>query len=313
MSHANTAKPFPYAFFEGVIVPTEDAKISVMAKVVQYGMGWFGGVRAYVSDDKKSISIFRLDDHIKRFLNSAKVLGVQIPYDAVQLKDIFMDLTKKNAPQSDTYYRPFAYADSTELSPNFIQNGTFAFSVYMIPLGDYIDTSKGNSVCVSSWRRVSDNAIPSRAKAAGSYVNSALAKQEAVNNGFVEAIELSDSGEVTEGTAMNLFIVRDGVLITPSASSDILEGITRRTVMQIASDMGIPTIERSVDRTELYVADEAFFSGTGAQIAWIDAIDHRTVGTGKIGPITDKIKKKFFEIVRGKDTKYASWLTQITL
>ena len=313
MSHANTAKPFPHAFFEGVIVPTEHAKISVMAKVVQYGMGWFGGVRAYVSDDKKSISIFRLDDHIKRFLNSAKVLGVQIPYDAVQLKDIFMDLTKKNAPQSDTYYRPFAYADSTELSPNFIQNGTFAFSVYMIPLGDYIDTSKGNSVCVSSWRRVSDNAIPSRAKAAGSYVNSALAKQEAVNNGFVEAIELSESGEVTEGTAMNLFIVRDGVLITPSASSDILEGITRRTVMQIASDMGIPTIERSVDRTELYVADEAFFSGTGAQVAWIDAIDHRTVGTGKIGPITDKIQKKFFEIVRGKDTKYASWLTQITL
>lgn len=313
MAHANTAQPYPYTFFEGGIVRTEDAKLSVMAKVVQYGMGWFGGVRAYKSADAKSIAIFRLDDHIKRFLNSGKVLGVQIPYDAAQLKKIFMDLTAKNAPQTDTYYRPFAYADSCELSPNFIQNGTFAFSVYMIPLGDYIDTSKGNSVCISSWRRVSDNAIPSRAKVAGSYVNSALAKQEAVKNGFVEAIELSESGEVTEGTAMNFFFVRDGKLITPSASSDILEGITRRSVIQIATDMGIEVVERAVDRTELYVADEAFFSGTGAQVAWIDSIDHRTIGDGKIGPLTEKIQKKFFEVVRGKDPKYASWLTKITI
>jgi branched-chain amino acid aminotransferase len=132
-------------------------------------------------------------------------------------------------------------------------------------------------------------------------------------NGYVETIELSEQGEVTEGSAMNFFLVRDGKLITPTGASDILEGITRRSVIQIAKDMGIEVIERSVDRTELYVADEAFFSGTGAQVAWIDAIDHRTVGTGKIGPITDKIQKKFFEIVRGKDTKYASWLTQITL
>jgi branched-chain amino acid aminotransferase len=214
------SKPFPYAFFGGMQTPIEKAQISIMSKVVQYGLGWFGGVRGYISTDKKSINIFRLEDHIKRFLNSSKVLGVQIKYDAEQLKKNLLDLININRPQTDTYFRPFAYADSTELSPNFAQNSTFDFALYMVPLGDYIDTTKGNSVCVSSWRRVSDNAIPSRAKLAGSYVNSALAKQEAIKNGFVESIMLSETGEVTEGSAMNLFIVRDGKLITPSSTSD---------------------------------------------------------------------------------------------
>jgi branched-chain amino acid aminotransferase len=293
--------------------PIEKAQISIMSKVVQYGLGWFGGVRGYISTDKKSINIFRLEDHIKRFLNSSKVLGVQIKYDAEQLKKNLLDLININRPQTDTYFRPFAYADSTELSPNFAQNSTFDFALYMVPLGDYIDTTKGNSVCVSSWRRVSDNAIPSRAKLAGSYVNSALAKQEAIKNGFVESIMLSETGEVTEGSAMNLFIVRDGKLITPSSTSDILEGITRRSVIQMALDMGIEVVERVVDRTELYIADEAFFCGTGAQVAWISDIDHRIIGSGTIGPITHKIQKKFFEVVRGEDPRYTSWLTKINI
>ncbi len=310
---AHSTKPFPYAFFGAMQTPIEKAQISIMSKVVQYGLGWFGGVRGYISTDKKTINMFRLEDHIKRFINSSKVLGVQIRYDAVQLKKIFLDLINSNQPQTDTYFRPFAYADSTELSPNFAQNSTFDFALYMVPLGDYIDTTKGNSVCVSSWRRVSDNAIPSRAKLAGSYVNSALAKQEAINNGFVDSIMLSETGKVTEGSAMNIFIVRDGKLITPCTTSDILEGITRNSVIQMARDMKIEVVERPIDRTELYVADEAFFSGTGAQVAWISEIDHRILSTGNIGPVTEKIQKKFFQVVRGEDPQYSSWLTRIRI
>ena len=305
--------PFKYSFFKDRVVDIEDAKISIMSKVVQYGMGWFGGVRGYISDDSSHVNIFRLDDHIERFLNSAKILGVNVKYTHDEIKKIFLDLTKENSPSTDTYYRPFAYADNTDISPNLLQNPEFAFALYMLPLGDYLPTDQGNKVCVSSWRRVSDNAIPSRAKISGAYVNSALAKQEAQKNGFSEAIELDEAGQVTEGTAMNLFIVRNGVLITPASSSDILEGITRRTVFEIAKNENIPVSERAVDRTELYVADEAFFCGTGAQVAWISHIDHRRVGSGTAGPITKIIKETFFDVVRGKSDKYKHWLTKVKI
>ena len=307
----NDNVPFPFAHFENKTVRIEEAKVSVMTKSMQYGMAWFGGVRGYMSDDGQTINIFRLDEHIHRFLSSAKVLGVSVRYTAEELKKIFIELTKKNRPKTDTYYRPYAYADSVDLSPNFLQNPEFAFALYMIPLGDYLPTDQGNSVCISSWRRVSDNAIPSRAKISGAYVNSALAKQEAVKNGFSEAIELSENGEVTEGSAMNVFIVRNGLLITPSASSDILEGITRRTVFEIAKDLGIQTKERTVDRSELYISDEVFFSGTGAQIAWVSHIDHRRIGTGTIGPVTKQIRDVFFATVRGNNKEYKKWLTQV--
>lgn len=310
MKSSNTI-PFPYAYFEKRMVKIEDAKISIMMKSVQYGMGWFGGVRGYMSDDMGTLYIFRLDDHIHRFLNSGKILGVSIQYSAEELKKIFIDLTKKNKPKTDVYYRPYAYTDGTDLTPNFARDPDFAFAMYMIPLGDYIPTDQGNSVCVSSWRRVSDNAIPSRAKISGAYVNSALAKQEAVKNGFVEAIELGENGEVTEGSAMNIFIVRNGMLITPSTNSDILEGITRRTIFEIAKDLGIQTKERSVDRSELYVADEVFFSGTGAQVAWISHIDHRRIGNGTMGTVTRQIRDVFFAAVRGKQKAYKKWLTPV--
>lgn len=305
--------PFPFAHFENKIVKIESAKVSIMVKSMQYGMAWFGGIRGYMSNDEETIHIFRLDDHIQRFLSSGKILGVSIPYSAEELKKIFIDLTKKNKPKTDTYYRPFAYADSIELSPNFVQNPDFSFALYMVPLGDYLPTDQGNSVCVSSWRRVSDNAIPARAKISGAYVNSALAKQEAVKNGFSDAIVLSESGDVTEGSAMNVFIVRNGILITPSASSDVLEGITRRSVFEIARNLGIQTEERSVDRSELYIADEVFFSGTGAQIAWVSHIDHRKIGTGTMGPITQQIRDSFFSIVRGKNKEYKKWLTSVKI
>jgi branched-chain amino acid aminotransferase len=182
----------------------------------------------------------------------------------------------------------------------------------MIALGDYLPTDKGLSVLVSSWRRVSDNAIPSRAKISGAYVNSSLAKNEATKRGYDEAIFLSEDGHVAEGSAMNLFIIRNGILITPSASENILEGITRRTMVKMAEDLGVPVMERAIDRTELYVADEAFFCGTGAQVAWISHIDDRQIGNGTRGPITAKLQDLFFQTVRGNNNKYEQWCTRCT-
>lgn len=312
MSHQQT-KPFPFAFFEGKVVPVEKAQVSIMTNALQYGTGIFGGIRGYYNKEKGFISLFRIDDHFTRFLNSLNVIGMTLAYNKQELIDLTLDLTKKNNPQTDTYYRPFAYAGSLELSPNLERDKPFAFAEYMIPLGDYIPTDKGISVMVSSWRRVSDNAIPSRAKITGSYMNSALAKQEANKNGHEEAILLSENGHVAEGSAMNFFMVRDGVLITPSKSDDILEGITRRSIMEFARDLGIPVEERSIDRSELYVADEAFFTGTGAQVSWIAKIDHRVVGDGKRGPIAGQLQDLFFRVVRGNEKKYEKYCTKVTV
>ncbi len=310
MAHLKT-ESFPYAYFEGKIVPIEDAKVSIMTNALQYGTGIFGGIRGYYNPEKGFISLFRLEDHFQRFVNSLKVIGVSLEVSKEDLIKITLDLTKKNNPQTDTYFRPFAYAGSLNLSPNLERDNIFAFAEYMMPLGDYIPTDKGISVMVSSWRRISDNAIPSRAKITGGYINSALAKKEANQNGHEEAIFLSENGHVAEGSAMNFFIVRDGVLITPGKSEDILEGITRRTVLKLAKDLGIPVEERAIDRSELYVSDEAFFSGTGAQIAWIQMIDHRTIGDGKRGEITGKIQDLFFRVVRGNEPQYESWCTTL--
>jgi len=310
MAHLETSS-FPYAFFHGKVVPIEDAKVSIMTNALQYGTGIFGGIRGYYNKKEGYISIFRIEDHFKRFMSSLKIIGVGLEYDAKKLVDITLDLTRKNAPKTDTYYRPFAYAGSPNLSPNLERDNVFDFAEYMMPLGDYIPTDKGVTVCVSSWRRISDNAIPSRAKITGGYINSALAKKEANQNGYDEAIFLSEDGHVAEGSAMNFFMVRDGILITPPKSDNILEGITRRTVLAIASDMGVPIQERAIDRSELYVADEAFFSGTGAQIAWISHIDTRSVGNGKRGEIAGSIQDFFFRIVRGNEKKYDSWCTKL--
>lgn len=307
------AAAFPHAWFEGGIVPIEQAQVSIMTNALQYGTGWFAGVRGYLSADKKSFHIFRLDDHIHRFLSSAKILGVKIRHSSEELRNIIIDLTRKNAPTCDTYYRPFAYLGSLALSPDLSHDEYFDFALYMIPLGDYLATDRGNSVGVSTWRRISDTSIPARAKISGGYINSALAKKEAHDRGFVEAIVLTDDGHVSEGSAMNVFIVRNGVLITTPKYEDILEGITRHTILTLAHEMGIPTEERSIDRTELYIADEAFFSGTGAQVAWIDSVDGRKVSDGTEGFITKKLRDRFFNIVRGNDNKYEKWLTKISI
>lgn len=301
---------FPHTFFKDKFIATQDAKVSIMTNALQYGTAVFAGLRGYWNKNKKFLSVFRLDDHYQRFLDALKILGVSIPQDSARLKEITLELARLNRPETDVYFRPFAYAGSTRLSPNLSRDSVFDFSLYMIPLGDYLPTDKGISAAVSSWKRVSDNSIPPRAKIAGSYINSALARKEAADRGCDEAIVLADDGSVCEGSAENLFIVRDDVLITPAKSGDILEGITRRTIIELAKDLKIPVEERPVDRTELYIADEAFFSGTGVQLAWLSRIDNRVVGSGRRGKITARIQDLFFETVRGENKKYSQkWCT----
>ncbi len=253
-----------------------------------------------------------MDDHYQRFLGSAKILGCKLPYTKEELKKITLDLVKKNKPKTNAYFRPFAYVGNTELGPN-LANVTLDFALYMIPLEEYMPLGKGLSLVVSSWQRINDNSIPSRGKISGGYINSALARKEATDGGYDEAILLNKFGRVSEGSAENLFIVRNGVLITPDLSEGILEGITRRSVMAIAKDLGVQVVERPIERSELYVADEVFLTGTGCQVAWVEQIDKRQIADGRIGSVTVKLKDTFFKVVKGEDNQYESWYTKVKI
>lgn len=299
-----------YAFFEGKIVPFAEAKVSVGTHALQYGTGAFAGIRGYLDQDGETINIFRLPDHAARLLNSAKLLRSQLPFTRETLAQTIVDLVEKNAPTGDAYIRPFVYKSSVQLTPRL--NGLDSeLAIYMLQLGDYLDTSAGVKASVSSWMRVPDNAVPGRGKLSGAYINSALAKDEAEEKGADEAILLDHHGHVAEGSGCNLFLVRDGALVTAPITGDILEGITRRTMMQFARDEGIPIEERSIDRSELYILDEAFFCGTGVQISPIASIDGRLVGDGKPGPISMRLREIFFDTVRGRNAKYGHYLTPV--
>ena len=301
-----------YAFFEGEIVPFTEAKVSIGTHALQYGTGAFGGIRGYRSEDGKTINIFRLKDHCARLLRSARLLRMNLPFTPETLADKVVELTQKNAPTTDVYYRPFVYKSSVELSPR-LQGLDDEVAIYMLPMGDYLDTTRGQNVIVTSWTRSSDNAIPSRGKITGSYINASFAKDQAMAYGADDAIMLNANGKIAEGSACNLFVVRDGVLITPPINSDILEGITRRTVLELAEEMGIPTEQRSIDRSELYLMDEAIFCGTGVQVAWIEMIDGRVIGEGTQGPIAKKLYDAMFDIFRGRDDAHKELLTPVAI
>lgn len=303
---------YPTTFLKDKFLPLKEANIPITTHAFNYGTAAFGGFRGYKSADGKSIALFHLEDHCKRLLQATKILNIPSPYPLNKLVDLAITLVTKNKPTTDIYVRQIIYNSSTQLTPN-LNKSTYDFGMYMFPLGEYLDINKGLKVCVSSWTRVGDNMIPARGKFSGAYMNSSLARAEAEWNGFDEAIVLDREGHVAEGSSENLFLVRDGVLTTSPVTSDILEGITRSSILTVARDLGIPVAERIMDRTELYICDEAFFSGTGAQVAWISSVDHRKVATGKIGPITQKLQKTFFDVVRGKIKKYDPWRTVISI
>lgn len=304
------AQSFPYAFFEGKIIPLEQAKVSIMTNALQYGNGIFGGIRGYVSVNGKTVNIFRQSDHYRRFLSSLKILNKTIHYNHNELVGLTIELARKNQPGTDCYFRPFAYATNYDISPD-LSLCEFDFALYMVPLGEYLSVSRGLKLAISNWIRINDNMIPSRAKITGGYINSSLAKGDAVRLGCDDALMLTMDGHIAEGSGANFFMVREGTLITSPRYADVLEGITRRTILELAGDLDIPILEREIDRSEVYIADEAFLSGTGAQVAWIAEVDGRRIGKGKIGPISQKIQKLFFDIVRGKEKKYSKWLTKV--
>ncbi len=299
-----------HAYFEGQIVPFGEAKISIGTHALQYGTGAFAGIRGYLDADGETINIFRLPDHATRLLNSAKLLRANLPFDRESLADTIVSLVEANAPTGDVYIRPFVYKSSVQLTPR-LKGMDDELAIYMLSLGDYLDTSQGVKAAVASWVRIPDNAIPGRGKLSGSYINSALAKDEVEEKGADEAILLNTAGKVSEGSGCNLFLVRDGVLTTSPITGDILEGITRRSFLQFASDEGIPTEQREIDRSELYLADEAFFCGTGIQVAPIASIDGRPIGNGVPGPITARLRDIFFAIVRGQSDRYGHWVTHV--
>jgi branched-chain amino acid aminotransferase len=301
-----------YAFFEGKIVPIEQAKIDIRTNALQYGTGIFEGIRSYWNEKTKTSFVFRMEDHYKRLMSSSRIMMIEIKYSVKELCDITIELLKKEMYTEDCYIRPFAYNSGLNIGPKLIGNKQELF-IYSIPLGEYLDISKAISVCISSWDRIPDNAIPPRAKISGSYVNAALQKTEALLNGYDEALVLTANGKhVSEGSAMNVFIVKNGNLITPPVTDDILEGITRDTVIKLAvEDENIKVIERSIDRTELYTADELFFCGTGAQISPIGYVDKRPVGNGEMGPVTKKLQELYFRVVKNEVDKYSNWCRKV--
>jgi len=302
--------PESIAYHNGEFRKLSECNVNIMTHALQYGTMVFGGVRAYHDASSGGVYLFRLEDHFHRLANSARIMQMVPPISPAQMKETAVELIKRNNYKANVYLRPFIYKSALQLSPR-LHDIPDAFSMYTLLLNDYLDTTRGLRTMISSWRRIDDNIIPTRAKVSGGYANSALAKSEAVQNGFDEAIFLDTRGMVSEGSAENLFMVREGVLYTPSVASSVLEGITRRSVIQIAKDEGIPVVERDIARAELYICDELFFSGTGAQVAWISEVDRRVISEGKIGPITEKIRDIFMRTVTGKVEKYRSWLTSV--
>ncbi len=300
-----------YAFFKGEIIPMQDAKLSITTHAFLYGTACFEGIRSYWNEEDGKMYIFKLREHYQRMLNSCKILKIKPKYTLDELCQITVDVLKKTPDQQDIYIRPIFYK-SSEFVGVKLDGLEDDFLLFSVPFGAYLDLTKGLKVRVSSWRHIEDNMIPMRAKINGAYVNAALAKSEALVDGYDESIFLDSAGHVCEGSAENLFLVRNGKLYTPPTTGDILEGITRETIIELArEELGIETIEREIDRTELYIVDEAFFVGTGAQVSPIAEIDHRSVGTGKIGPISARIQKLYFNVVKNKIKTYSHWCTSV--
>jgi branched-chain amino acid aminotransferase len=300
-----------FAFFKGEIVPIDQAKVSIMTHALNYGTGCFEGIRAYWNHAEEQLFVFRLYEHYQRFIASQKILMMEPRLSAKQLCDITVDLLQQENYHTDAYIRPLAYK-TDEIIGVKLHGLNDDVSIWTTPFGRYVDKEEGANVGFSSWRRISDNNIPPRGKITGAYANSAFIKSEAVLNGFDEALVLNDRGYVSEGSAENVFMIRDGVLITPPVQEDILEGITRSTVMELASEeLGLQVVERPISRTEFYVADEAFFVGTGVQVTAIVSVDHRPIGTGQMGPIVHAIRDLYFEVVRGNVKKYRHWCAPV--
>jgi len=300
-----------FAFFKGRVVPYSEAKIGILTHTLNYGTGVFGGVRGYWNSKENQLFLFKPLDHYQRLLESAKLMLMDLPYSAAEIVQFTIDLLRTENYRTDCYIRPICYFRD-EIIGVRLHNLNAELSIIAIPFGSYVENEEGSHVTVSSWRRIDDNMIPARGKISGAYVNSAFIKTDAQRAGFDEAIVLNQDGHVAEGSAENFFLVRKGTVCTPPVTDNILEGITRRTVIMLLRDeLHVEVVERPIDRTEIYLAEEAFFCGTGVQIAAITGVDHRPIGSGKMGPITTELRRIYFDVVRGFAPKYREFCTPV--
>ena len=297
------------AFFRGDYVPLSQAKVSVMTHALHYGTGVFEGIRGNWNEDQGVVNIFRLREHYERLLRGTRLLMLDIPYSVEDLCEITVELVERNEHNQDIYIRPLVYKSAEMVANLKLQDLDSDFTLITVPFGNYLGSDLLHC-CTSSWRRVDDPMIPARLKICGIYVNSILAKTEATLAGFDEAIILNQDGHVCEGSGENLFVISNGRMITPNLEDNVLPGITRDTVIELAqTELGLDVVERSIDRSELYLADEVFLTGTAAHLTPVVELDHRLIADGNAGPVSAKLQKMYFDIVVGRNEKYRHWCT----
>lgn len=296
-----------HVFFRGRVVPYAEARVGVMTHALNYGTACFAGLRGYWNPKESELFVFRPAEHFERFLDSARLLDMALPYTPETLTEALVELLRAELYREDCYVRPLAFYADESIGVR-LHNLTPEVSIVAIPYGRYLENDEGLHATISSWRRVDDTMIPPRGKIAGAYVNSAFAKTDAQRAGFDEAIVLNQDGHVSEASAANFFLVRRGTGITPPVTDNVLEGITRRSVIELLSkELGVPVVERSIDRSEIPLADEVFLCGTGVQIAAVTRVDHRPIGAGRMGPVVSALRTLFFEVVRGTRPEYRHW------
>src|SRR2546421_5223504 len=307
VSKKAAAHPNTWVFYNGEFGRYHDTKVGLMTHALHYGTGCFEGIRAYWNAKQDQLYLLQAPAHYERLRRSANVMQMTVPHSTEELVNLTIDLLRRNQFKSDVYVRPLLYASSEDIGVR-LHNLEHSFFIYAIPFGNYVEIDAGIRCMVSSWRRLPDQSLPARAKITGSYAQSALAKSEAVESGFDEAIVLTIDGHVSEGSAENVFMLKDGVFVTPPVTDDILEGVTRKLMIGLIRDeLGVPVVERSIDRTELYTCDELFLCGTGAQVSPVIEVDRRMVGDGRVGEFTHELQQIYFSAVRGESPKYADW------
>jgi branched-chain amino acid aminotransferase len=297
-------------FFNDRFVPASEARISLLTHALHYGTGVFDGIRGYWCERQREVFLLRPEDHFRRWIRNSALLRMDLAHTVDELVDLTTELIRHNQLRSDLYVRPIAYHSCRRIGVQ--PDGQYALALIAVPFGDYLPSAEGVRAGVASWRRIEDTAIPARAKICGAYVNSMLAGDEARRHGYDEAILLNEDGHVAEGATCNLFIVRRGKLVTPGPSENILEGVTRDCVIELARrELHLEIEERRVDRSELYLADEAFFTGTAVEVAPIVEVDHHPVGDGRIGPITSELRQIYLDAAHNRMTGYRHWLHSV--
>lgn len=300
-----------HAYFRGKIVPYSEAKVGVLTHALNYGTAAFGGIRAYWNAEEEELFVFRPVDHFRRFLNSTRLLSMEFDHTPESLAQLTVQLLQQEGYRRDTYIRPLAYK-ADEIIGVKLHDLQDEISIVAVPFDRYVSNDTNAHVTFSSWRRVDDNAIPARGKIAGAYANSAFIKTDALRAGFDEALVLNQDGHVSEGSAMNIFMIRNGVVVTPPVTDNILEGITRSTVIELVQEeIGLKVVERSIDRTEVYLCEEFFMTGTAAEVTAVTRVDFHPIGSGVMGPATSRLRKIFADVVRGRVPRYRNWNTPV--